>query len=139
MLRLVFYFRLAAPGNDEQRRNAKRVVERGEGIHHVTEAGVLTHYYRFPPREKRSESDPDCFAFARRADVIQRGITDHVVDQGGQKRARHSGILRITKPMEVIDERASADHDFKTPDSLKLRTLGLARDPRGRPRPAIVQ
>src|SRR5437773_6760825 len=131
MLRLVFYFGLATPGNYEQRRNAKRVIERCERIHHVTKAGVLTHSHRFSPREKRSECDSNCLTFARRAHVIQRRITDHVVDQGGQKGTRHSGILRITKPTQVIDERESADHDFKTLDSLELRTLGLARDPRG--------
>ncbi len=91
------------------------------------------------PSEKRSERDPDCLAFACCAYVIQRRITDHVVDKRGKKGARYSGILRITKATQLIDERESADHDFKTPDSLKLRTLGLARDPRGRPRPAIVQ
>ncbi len=138
MLRFVLYFGLAAPSNDEQRRNTKRVVERGQRIHHVTESGVLTHGHRFPPGEKRSERDPDCLAFACCAYVIQRRITDHVVDKRGKKGARYSGILRITKATQLIDERESADHDFKTPAYAEVRTLGLARDPRGRPRPAIV-
>src|SRR4029453_11085329 len=115
MLRLLFYFGLAAPCNYEQGRNTKRVVERSERIDHVTEAGVLTHGHRFPPGEKRSDRDPDCPAFARRADVIQRRITAHVVDQRGQKGTRYSGVLRITKATQVIDERESADHDFKAP------------------------
>src|SRR5436305_125842 len=83
----------AAPCNDQQRRDTKRVVEQGERVHHVTEAGVLAHGHRFPPGQKRSEGNPNCLAFARGADVIQRGITAHVVDQRGQKGTRHPGIL----------------------------------------------
>ena len=93
MLGFVLYFGLAAPCNDQQRRDTKRVVERGERVHHVTEAGVLAHGHRFPPGQKRSEGNPNCLAFARGADVIQRGITAHVVDQRGQKGTRHPGIL----------------------------------------------
>ncbi len=139
MLRFVLYFGLAAPGNDQQCRNTERVVERGERIHHVTETGVLTHGHRFSPGEKRSERDSDCLTFACRANVIQRRIIDHVVDQRSQKGARHPGILRIPKGAQLVDERESADHDFKTQVYVELKTLGLVRDPRGRQCRAIVR
>ena len=110
VLRFIGESRLAAPGGDEQRRDAKGEVERGERVDRVAEAGVLAKRHGLPPGEAGAEIDADRFAFARRADVIEFAVVDHRVDQRRQKRARNAGNEREAESPEFREQRAGFDH-----------------------------
>ena len=113
MLRFVLYFGLAAPSNDEQRRNTKRVVERGQRIHHVTESGVLTHGHRFPPGEKRSELTPNA------PTVAEAGVPSYEV------RSWNALFAKTGTPPDIVTRLNQAVNDVVALPDIKKRMLEL--------------
>jgi hypothetical protein len=92
VLRLVVQAGLAAPGHDQQGRDAERGIERGQRIDGVAEPRVLAHDGRLQPRQPRAGGDGHRLALAGRADIAERPVAGGAVDQRGQEAARDTGV-----------------------------------------------
>ena len=111
VLRLVGDTRRSAVGRDEQGRDAERVVERRERVHGIAEPRVLADHDRLSAGQVGAGRDAERLALACRADVIEVGALDDVVDERRQERARHAGPEGIAALERRLDELLGLDHE----------------------------
>src|SRR5215472_13166776 len=92
MLRLVLEPRLAAPGGDEEARDAEGVIERGQRVDGVAETRILKHDDALPPSEPGARCDRHRLALARRADIVEIPGADDAIDERRQEATGHAAI-----------------------------------------------
>jgi hypothetical protein len=85
-------------------------VERRQRVDGVAEPGVLEHHHRPPPRQVGTGGDGHGVALVGRADVVQLGRVEGVVDERLEVRAGHPREEAKAPLSGLVHEAGCLDH-----------------------------
>ena len=131
VLRLVLVAGFAAPGDDQQSRDAEGMIERRQRVDGVAQPTVLHHHRRASPAQPGPGGDGDRLPLAGRTHVRRVAPAGDAVDERRQVAARHAGVEPCAADGSGIQEGVGLDH----PPAF-IQSCGRSPGPAACPRPA---